>query len=239
MATSKKPSNVLRSSSDPKRAILIGPAIQKQDRTFLKKKLLQLRIQKSDWLLGVDGGAQFWLELGVVPNYAVGDWDSLSPRSFKRLKDTPKETLSQDKLRSDLHYAIQSASRVGVSELICLGVTGGRPDHHLASLYELANASRQSPLRSVTAFGPEGDYHFFSDFMPQPLRLSLKKATLLSILPVLEEAQGLSLSGFRYPMNNGLLSFSSHGLSNVVSKTPCEIQLRSGCVVVMIPTEQK
>jgi thiamine pyrophosphokinase len=176
--------------------------------------------------------------MGIVPNYAVGDWDSLTQKSFKKLSGIRKESLPQDKLRSDLHYAIQSACRVGVKELVCLGVTGGRPDHHLASIYELALASRQAPLESVVAYGPEGDYHFFSDLMNQPLKLKLKKGTVLSVLPLLEEAHGLSLRGFRFPMNNGALSFSSHGLSNQVSQPSCEIQLRSGCVVVMIPSEQ-
>src|SRR4051812_12235708 len=89
-------------------------------------------------LVAVDGGLKLLRRAGLEPDFAVGDWDSLSPgRPAAALRGILHFTLPRDKDRSDLYYACRAAIAAGANDLVCLGVTGGRPDHQLAALFDL------------------------------------------------------------------------------------------------------
>jgi thiamine pyrophosphokinase len=174
--------------------------------------------------------------MGYDPHVAVGDWDSLkSGREI--LSRIPHLSLSSHKDRSDLFFAARAAVALGADELVCLGVTGGpRVDHHLASLFDLAEFStgRYGKLKSVRAIGLDGEYSFLSESIPVWTG-QLKRKQLVSIFALKGHAQGVTLKGFRYPLSNAALSSSSRGLSNQAKARNCEVHLRKGQLLVIMP----
>lgn len=232
------------------RAILLGPlawVARAPDRRFLRRRLRELLegqgfLQRSGPILriAVDGGLGAWRALRIEPHLAVGDWDSLSPPDRKALSRIPHLTLPRAKDRSDLWYACRVAHALGATELVCLGVTGGRPDHHVAMLLDLSRIGAElRGLRGVSAQGSEADYYFVSSRQAD-LCLELPKGMLISIFSLAGVARGVRLQGFRFRPKGGRLVPSSHGLSNLVSKTGvCRIRLRQGRLVVIAPALKK
>jgi thiamine pyrophosphokinase len=234
------------------RAILLGSQIE--SRHTLKKLLNEVQLRPTDLRVGVDGGVAHWSEVGLPPDIAVGDWDSLKEWCLKQkksqqkhrkksvhyktlLKPIPHWTLPTQKDRADLFYAAVAALALGVNELVCLGVTGGRPDHHLATLLDLAELATGTygACISVQAKGLEGDYFFLSEAIPRWTG-SYPKGTVLSCFTLgSEPVQGLSLKGLKYPLVSVALQSSSLGLSNRVCARKCEVRLRNGKLVIIMP----
>jgi thiamine pyrophosphokinase len=144
--------------------------------------------------------------------------------------------VSVSKDRSDLFFAAIAALEAGATELLCLGVTGGRADHHLATLMDLSNfaAGSYGPLQSVEAYGPDGQFIFLSTQIPH-WQAVLKRHQLVSIFALSPYVEGLTLSGFRYHLKQVKMNASSWGLSNQVVKRKCEVHLRKGKLLVIIP----
>ena len=60
------------------------------------------------------------------------------------------------------------------------------------------------------------------------------KGTLLSVFCLGEDAQGISLSGLKYPLNNArLTAFHALGVSNAHTGAPVEICVQSGTLLVL------
>jgi thiamine pyrophosphokinase len=215
-----------------RRAILIG-ASPSAKAGELARAVRHLVLGSRDLLVGVDGGVRAWKRLGHTPHLAVGDWDSLgkisSPRGLVEL------TLPQRKDRSDLYWACRAAVTAGATELVCLGVTGGRPDHSLATLLELSTvAARARGLTAVSAFDSEAEYCFLSP-RTLPWRRRLPKGRSVSVFATQGGARGVTLSGVEYPLKGASFPPSSLGLSNRASGGVTQIRVTHGSLVVILP----
>jgi thiamine pyrophosphokinase len=173
----------------------------------------------------------------LKPDFAVGDWDSLS--SLELLSQLKHLTLPRKKDRSDLFFALTAAVHAGVQEVVCLGVTGGRSDHHLAALFDLSEfaTGRYGALKSVQARGLDGDFIFLSQAIPN-WSGELKRGQIVSVFAMSPVVRGLTLRGFRYPLEETQLKPSSLGLSNESILKKCEVRLRNGKLLVIIPQDE-
>jgi thiamine pyrophosphokinase len=217
-----------------RRAILIGasPGAKTGE---LTRALRRLKPTSRDLLVGVDGGVRAWKRMGRMPHLAVGDWDSLGKKAGTR--GVAELTLPWRKDRSDLYWACRAALEIGATELICLGVTGGRPDHHLATLLDLATlASRARGLSAMSAFDSDAEYCFLSPRIPRWSR-RLARGRILSIFAPLGAARGVTLSGVEFPLKDARVSPSSLGLSNRASGGITRVQVTQGSLVVILPSK--
>ena len=200
-----------------------------------------LRILKadaaSDLFIGVDGGVKSWLEAGYKPHLAIGDWDSFKGPGAKRvLKSINHITLPRSKDRGDLYFAASTVIQAGATELIVLGATGGRPDHHLAGLLDLGRIAEgfEGVVASIAAYGVEGEYHFVSS-KTAPWKKSIQQKRLVSVFALGGAASGVTLSGFEYSLSRAKLEPGSHGLSNRVRSKSCHVAVKAGCLLVLLP----
>jgi thiamine pyrophosphokinase len=171
---------------------------------------------------------------------AMGDWDSFKgPQARKYLATLHHQTLPVDKDRSDFFYAACSALAAGATQIIALGVTGGRSDHHLGALFDLSRlaAGEAGEASLIAAYGPDGEYHFLSPQL-RCWRDSFARPRTISIFALSEAARGVTLKGFKYAMKGGTIEPSSHGLSNRTWATTCEVTLTEGNLLVLIPGEK-
>jgi thiamine pyrophosphokinase len=183
-------------------------------------------------LITIDGGTRIALASKRVPTLAVGDWDSLGPSAVKLLAkhSIPHITLRKDKDRSDTWYALQAAIRAGARDVIALGLTGGRPDHHLAVLLDFADAAPN--FRTLSLRGPEAEYHFVSRALTVRKKPGQK---LFSVFALPHTARGVTLTGAKYPLRAATLEPSSHGLSNAFTQSRCRISVKQGTLLLVIP----
>ncbi len=217
-----------------KRAILLGPSVQSLSK--IKQILQDIKMDRDcDIIVGIDGGVDVWDKLGYKPHFGVGDWDSL--KSKKRLSSLAHITLQKDKDRSDLFFSAVAALNSGADEIVALGVSGGkRADQHLAMLLDCSfiSSGDLGLVKSVRVLGEDADYYFLSPRIPRWVGKNLKGRTA-SLFAMTAKVSGLTLKGFRYTLKNGILIPSSHGMSNVITETSCDVHLRNGRLLVIMP----
>jgi thiamine pyrophosphokinase len=226
-----------------KSAVLLGASEGGVRTTQLSAQFEAAGLSSVQWMdaqsplrVGVDGGVASWRSLKLVPELAVGDWDSLDDPE-QALQDVPhRVNLSVKKDQSDLRAALEETLRFGVEDWLCFGVTGGRPDHHLATLQELSLWSERKGAGRVRAWDELAQYVFLSEGSGH-FDLRQPKGQVFSVFPMGEEGQ-ISLSGASYSLENFRLLPGSRGLSNrVENDLGTSIQVQQGRVVVVIPSK--
>lgn len=97
---------------------------------------------KGDLLIGVDRGALFLLQLGITPDLAIGDFDSLRNQELSlienRISDirysVPKKDWTDSELMLKIAFEDYKLDNVRI-----FGATGGRIDHFLINLFTVLN----------------------------------------------------------------------------------------------------
>ncbi|MCC8128860.1 MAG: thiamine diphosphokinase [Clostridiales bacterium] len=188
--------------SRKKRAVLIGAAS-----ASLPLELAE-RIHPDDFIICADGGRDLAERLGLRPDWYVGDNDSGG-----RPEGLPATLLPSEKDVSDLEMAVDQALRLGYRELLLLGCTGGREDHHLANLGLLEQIDQRGGkgilldgANEVRFLGP-GCY----------LLQNRPRYHYLGLIPLDAEVTGVTLTGVRYPLRDFTLHRgSTRSVSNEI-----------------------
>jgi len=168
------------------------------DPEFARSWLLE---ESFDKVIAVDGGLAWMKPLGLVPDYAVGDFDTADPALLAEYHQIPYlvwDTHRPEKNETDTELACSRARTLGCDRIVILGATGGRLDHMLANLHTLYGCLQSGikawiidPKNRICLI--DGETHFHAE------RLWGK---YVSFLPYTEEVTGITLRGFRYPLSD-------------------------------------
>lgn len=190
----------------------------------------QTIIAADDLLIAADGGAHHCRRLGLIPHLVVGDLDSLAPGERDRLEQagTRFEIHPAHKDETDLELALRAAMREGARDVVIVAALGGRWDQTLANVLLLAHPDF-APLSLRLADGPV------------TLWMVRDRATVrgapgdtLSLLPLAGDAEGVTLTGLEYPLNDGTLRFgTATGVSNVLTAPQATITVRRGVLLAV------
>src|SRR3990172_5304302 len=98
-------------------------------------------VTADDLLIAADGGAAHCRALGLVPQFVVGDLDSLAPEQRAGLERAGArfEIHPTQKAETDLELALRVALREGAREVVILAALGARWDQSLANVLLLAH----------------------------------------------------------------------------------------------------
>lgn len=183
-----------------------------------------------DLIIAVDGGSLHARRLGIIPHLVVGDLDSLPPEEHARLSALGVRFMVHPahKDQTDLELALEVAAQEQPDDVIVLAALGNRWDQTLANCLLLTlPAVRHLPVRLVDG--------------AQEIRLVHGEATLqgqlgdtLSLIPVLGDAQGVTLEGLFYPLHEGTLRVGSTlGISNVFIAPQARVRVRDGLLLAV------
>ena len=185
--------------------------------------------------IAVDSGMSFFYRQGWVPDYIVGDFDSVKPeilQSFLGLKeDKPKVLQFQpEKDETDTEIAIRTAIRRGCGAIHILGATGSRLDHVLGNIHLLGMAMEQGV--EVIMADPNNRISMVREGLV--LKKGGQYGKYVSLLPFTPQVTGLTLTGFKYPLDQYTLEcYHSLGVSNEITGEQAEISFRDGVLLVI------
>ena len=96
-------------------------------------------IKKASYIIACDRGAYWLLNHTIIPNEAVGDFDSVLAEELALIKESVPivHVYHSEKDYTDLELALKIASMLKPQEIHMYGVTGGRIDHTLGAIYLL------------------------------------------------------------------------------------------------------
>jgi len=190
-------------------------------------------------VIAADGGFARARALGLEPDLLVGDLDSLEPSMAVAAERAGVPILRSrtDKDESDTELAVLAAVARGAARITVLGAFGGpRLDHALANAWLLAHPGLVgvevvlldggARVSLVTAPGQAGDP--VTRPIPGPV------GSLVSLLPLGGDAEGITTDGLRYPLaGESLATGPARGISNVRDRPDASVTLARGRLLVV------
>lgn len=200
-----------------------------QNRVFYEAYLQEIN---ADYLICADGGANYARELNLKPDIIIGDMDSITAATRVFFKEVKFESYPTKKDQTDTELAIAHAIKIGADKVIILGGLGSRIDHSLGNIYLLKRfidvgieAEMVNENNHIRLIGKATTFHF-------PI------GTIVSILPIGGDVEGLTITGFEYPINEGQMTIDKpYGISNVTDKNTQHIAFEKGMLLMVIPKD--
>lgn len=189
----------------------------------------------ADRVVCADSGVSLALQLDLDIDVVVGDLDSVPAEDLRLALDRGADVHRHppDKDHTDLELALRVAA-TGAEMVVVVGGAGGRLDHALANLAALAS-DELAHVEVRARLGP-ADVHVVRG----SAELDLPVGATMTLLPSGGPARGITTSGLRYALEDGELSaWSARGVSNVVDGSPVRIDVRDGCLLVVVPRTDK
>ena len=205
---------------------------------------LEWALGRTDYWIAVDGGVKHFLKAGQKPHRWMGDMDSYenidipSGRSGDNtidsdavdsntwLTDVTRETFSAQKDMSDSELAIEKAVELGATEIVLMGMLGGRVDHTLFNLSLLMALHRRGIRGDIYA----GDEWLMGIGKPGQHQRSFTGlvGSTMSLFPM-TDMFGIDLVGFKYPLVKANMAMGDTlCLSNEVIEQEVVITVETG-----------
>jgi thiamine pyrophosphokinase len=188
------------------------------------------QLERADLRIAADGGARHWLQAGILPHVAVGDFDSLPGEMLAELeaRGVRIERHSAQKDETDLELALLHALGAGATHVVVLAALGGRPDQHLANLQLLVHPI----LADVDVRMFHAGWEVFA--IHGSAMIEGASGQTVSLLPMTEQVTGIVTDGLFYPLRDEALRLGpARGVSNVMSGASARVMIRSGILLAM------
>lgn len=186
-----------------------------------------------DFIIGVDKGVEFLDASGMIPDYIVGDFDSVDLEileKYKAKKAIPIREFNPVKDASDTEIAVRLGIELGYEQLLILGATGSRLDHVWANIQVLA-----IPFATkVEAAIIDGVNRI--RLIPKQMIMEKKEAygPYFSVFPLGGSVEGLTIKGAKYPLERHKLEpYDSLSVSNQFLDETLSITYDSGLLIFM------
>ncbi len=185
-----------------------------------------------DLVVAADAGADTAVALGLRPDLAVGDFDSIGPGGLARLRAAgiPIEAAAAAKDESDTELAVLAAVRRGADALTIVGGLGGRPDHLLANIGLLAHPALA--VRRVELIDDRTRITLIRG--PGERELVGRLDDVVSLLPFGPGVDGVTTTGLEWRLDDEPLPVGpARGLSNVRTASLAVVAVRTGLLLVI------
>ncbi|GGH22666.1 thiamine diphosphokinase [Paenibacillus segetis] len=188
-------------------------------------------IEQDDFIIGADRGALFLVENGIKPHISVGDFDSVNPEEFLRIKEFSEDILSVDAVNKDLtdtELAFDIAIDQQASEIIMIGVTGTRLDHTLSNIQMMLRGLQHQIISKIW------DRNNYITLTGSTSIIEDRGYTYVSLLALTPEVTGIHLDGFQYPLVDATLKMGqSIGVSNRLLGSKGTVTIDSGLLLII------
>lgn len=184
------------------------------------------RIGIPDKVVVADGALRHIARLGLTPDFIVGDLDSVTPELLNFYKDIQVERYPRDKDKTDLEIAVERALSLKPTEIVFIGMFGGRVDHQFGNILLLTTITgvklriEDSCIKGFVLNG-EG-------------AITLQKSKGFSLIPLTREVHGVTISGAKWDLDNHMLTLGSPtALCNEFVDSKAKISTSSGSLLIL------
>ncbi|HAQ41019.1 MAG TPA: thiamine diphosphokinase [Clostridiales bacterium] len=188
---------------------------------------------KIDYVICADGGLEKAERFGLVPDLILGDFDSVDPGTLARYKSLNIETVtfSAEKDYTDMELAVEYAVKKGYKNIVLAGASGTRLDHTVANIQLL----EKYHIMGIDMEVIDNNNHISIISGKTVLKIKRRKNYFVSMAPVTETIEGLTLEGFKYPLDNVKVKRGSTLLvSNEITQDEGSIILEKGTALVFV-----
>ena len=183
-------------------------------------------------IIAVDKGLEALYKLNKIPDYIVGDFDSVSKEAleFYKNKNIPINEYNSEKDFTDTELGLELAINLNPNKITIVGAIGTRFDHTLANVHILTKCLEKNIECEIV------DLYNKIYLINHKKEIEREKSyrKFFSIIPLTSEVQGISLKGFKYPLENYNLSIGkSLGISNEIVGNKASVEIKSGILIAI------
>mgnify|MGYP006108009597 FL=1 len=175
--------------------------------------------QGADLIIAADGGANNALSVDLIPNFIIGDMDSITDSTRSSIEKT-RILIDKNPEKTDLEKTIEACLSKGATLIDVLCAGGGRADHALANLSILTRFGREARIRIIDDF-------FEIELVNYKLHLKEPLGTVISLV-ALGRCLGITTSGLRWNLNEATFEFGTQGIHNEIVDNLAKIQVETG-----------
>ena len=171
-----------------------------------------------DYIICSDGGANHAYSMNIVPDYIIGDLDSVNENiiEYYKSKKVKFEKFPTKKDETDTELCIELSDKLKAKEIHLIGALGGRIDHTIANINLLYYIRK----RGIT-----------------PKIISEKEEIYIAMdeeITIYGDAKGVTLNNLEYPLEDYDIEFSRPlGISNVMTDVNCSIKVKEGSLIII------
>lgn len=194
-------------------------------------KLFYSENMNIEYVICADGGLNKAELLNISPNIIIGDFDSVNQKVFKKYADKNIEIIkySSEKNYTDMELSINHAVEKGFKDIILIGASGTRLDHTVANMVLIEKYYKKDINIKIL------DNNNLIQIVTNNMIIPFRKNYYVSIIPLTENIEGLTLEGFKYPLDNVIVERGSTlCISNEISENVGVIKLNKGNALVFV-----
>lgn len=197
--------------------------------------------QSADYLIAVDHGADACFAAGVIPQLALGDFDSATPETLAWLKEqqVPCMKFNADKYDTDLALALKSAEYEAIRRnsklsLTVVSTSGGHLDHQLVVLGLLATWAKTGKA-SVRVIENDFEMRFLVAGQVDSWQLNTNDVGKKISLVALSEECEVSEACMKWNLDHQKFTLlGDDGISNIVESDNAWVRCEKGCLLVQL-----
>ncbi|WP_251716143.1 thiamine diphosphokinase [Lactobacillus agrestimuris] len=128
------------------------------------KETLTAAKRSGDLIIGVDRGSFLLTELGIIPDLAIGDFDSLKKKELNQIESQVADIRYSNPVKdlTDSELMIRIAFKdYKINQLIIYGATGGRIDHFLTNLFMITNEDVRKFAEKISIVDKQNQIYFY------------------------------------------------------------------------------
>lgn len=181
-------------------------------------------------LVAVDGALEITDSLGIVPDYIVGDFDTVNPSVLCKYPEEKILRHLPEKDQTDTELAMETAVSSGCSRIVLLGAVGSRLDHSLANIFLL---ERMAGHGVETVIYNENNKLYLKNESFQ-IKRTEQYGDFVSLLPLTDRVEHVTLSGLKYSLQDRTFyREESLGISNEIIEEEATITFSEGMFLVV------
>ncbi len=181
-------------------------------------------ITKEDFIIAADGGLVHTEKLGITPNEILGDFDSLGHVPLGA------NVFPVEKDDTDAMLAVRRGLQLGYREFVLYGsLDGPRLDHTVANFQTLQFMADHGASGFLV-----GQEYLVTVVKNGAISFPAGLAGTISVFCMGCDAEGVTLEGLYYPLENGTLTAGFPlGVSNHFTGSPAKITVEQGSLLVL------
>ena len=184
--------------------------------------------------IGADKGSMYLLNESIIPDVAVGDFDSLSTEEFSDLTSRVSivNVASVDKNETDTDLALIQSLEFTPQKIVLMGVTGGRLDHFVSVLNSVYRFQTDHPKIQFIIRNKWNEMRLLT---PGITHLTANpQLPFVSFFAFHESIEHVTLTGMKYNVDNETIKIgSSRFTSNQLLDEQGSISFASGiCLLI-------
>lgn len=191
------------------------------------KKVVNYFFEKGfNTIICADGGANSAKKIGIIPDYIIGDLDSINEEVIRYFNLKSKIIQIKRQNDTDVEKCLKFAIKKEFKEVILLGVTGDRLDHTICNLGIVIKFFNKIKIH-ISA-----ENSFLSAFN-KSIEFKTKIGETISLY-AFNKSTVITSKGLKYPLRKSNLAFGEkESTSNVAVSETVDLDILGGIVFII------